>query len=85
MVTRVEIRCINKRDRTNHYERILNIGGKNQDGKPWKMPESEAIRDIKNGTYTFYVNQGGKEVDVIIAKSQFDHVAGQADSHHPGR
>lgn len=32
MPTRHEILCINKSDRSNPHERILNIGGRNDDG-----------------------------------------------------
>jgi len=73
MADRIAIRCINKSDRTNPYERILSIGGVNPDGNRWKMSQADAIVRIKTGKYTFYVNRGGSAVDVIIAKSQFGH------------
>jgi hypothetical protein len=73
MVNRIEIHCVNKSNRTSHYERILSIGGINPDGKHWKMSEADAIGGIKNGSYTFYVNRGGSSVDVIIAMSQYGH------------
>jgi hypothetical protein len=73
MAARIQIRCINKSDRTNPYERILFIGGVNPDGKSWKMSETDAIAYIKNGKYSFYVSRGGTTVDVIIAKSQHGH------------
>jgi len=69
----IEIRFIKKSDRTNHYERILSIGGINPDGKRWEMSETDAISNIKNGKFAFYISRGGNTVDVIIAKSQFDH------------
>lgn len=73
MATSLEIRCINKSNRTNHYERIINIGGVSPAGQRWKMSEADAIVGIRNGTYAFYVNQGGNQVKVVIAKSQFGH------------
>ena len=73
MATRVRVSCINKSDRSNHYERIKNIGGVNNDGRRWKLSETEAIANIKNGKYTFYVHEGGRTVDVIIAKSKYGH------------
>jgi hypothetical protein len=66
MTIKVEIKCINKSDRKNPYERITHIGGLNPDGAHWKMTETLAIEKIENGTYNFYVSQGGKTVDVII-------------------
>lgn len=69
MAQRKRIQCINKTDRTNHYERIRNVGGVNADGKPWKISEDQAIAYIKNNTYSYYVHVGNETVDVIIAKS----------------
>jgi hypothetical protein len=85
MAIRIEIRCINKSNRTNHYERISFIGGVNADGTHWKMSESAAIAAIKIGTYTFYVNRGGTSVDVIIAKSVYgnEYLKTVADGEQP--
>lgn len=85
MAQRVRVGCINKSDRTAHYERIRNIGGVNPDGTRWKMPESDAIQHIKNGTYSFYVDRGGHIVDVIIAKSQHgrEYLKTTADGEQP--
>jgi hypothetical protein len=62
-MARLQVKCITKRG--NHYdphERIQAIGG---DG--WKKSEDEAIRDIENGTNSFYVSVSGRTVDVIVA------------------
>jgi hypothetical protein len=56
----VQIQCINKSDRSSAHERIHNIGGRNPDGTNWKMSEDKAIAHIENGTYSFYVNVGGR-------------------------
>lgn len=69
MATSHEIKCINKSDRTNIHERILNVGGTNPDGTIWKISETEAINGIEAGTWTFYVSNGVSKVNVIIAKS----------------
>ncbi len=73
MTARIQIQCINKSDRDNPYERIINIGGLNADRTRWKLSQQDAISYIENGTYSFCVNQYGKEVDVIIAESMFGH------------
>lgn len=64
-----EIRCINKSDRTNIHERIVNIGGVKTDGNRWKISEKEAISAIEANKWQFYVGQGVNKVDVIIAES----------------
>lgn len=69
MADSYEIRCINKSDRFNTHERILNIGGLNSDGTRWKITEDSAIAGIESGKWLFYVNINGYKVDVIIVKS----------------
>ena len=65
MATAHRVTCINKSDRKNPHERILNIGGAG-----WKLTEQEAIASIFNGTYTFYVDVRGLRVGVVVAKSR---------------
>jgi hypothetical protein len=67
MAQNIQISCINKSDRYNPHERILNVGGVNADGSRWKLSEDKAIAYIKDGTYRFYVSRGGQSVWVIIA------------------
>ena len=57
-----QVKCINKTDRTNRYERISHIGGE------WgKIIESEAITQIENGTFDYYVQVGLSKAKVIIS------------------
>jgi hypothetical protein len=63
MATRYRVQCINKSSRTNHYERIQNIGGL------WgKKSEDAAIREIENGASEFYVDEGGRTTTVVVAQ-----------------
>lgn len=64
-----EIRCINKSDRTNIHERIMNIGGINGDKGRWKISQSEAILAIESDKWNFYVGQESNRVNVVIAIS----------------
>lgn len=69
MATSHEIKCINKQERGNIHERIINIGGINNDFSRWKMSQEKAIKGIEDKTWEFYVGQGIKKVKVIIAIS----------------
>ena len=73
MVTRVEIRCVNKSDHVNPHERILNIGRVSAGGTHWKLSQTEAIHYIVKDTYLYYVNQGGNQVNVVIATTQYGY------------
>jgi hypothetical protein len=71
MAIRAQIKCINKTNRFDPHDRIHSIGGVNSDGGRWKMSQKDAIRDIENGTYTFFVSAGGRTADVIVATSRY--------------
>lgn len=62
MVTRLEITCINKTNRTNPHERIQTVGGNG-----FRYSVADAIKRIENGTNTFWTRGGGKVADVIVA------------------
>jgi hypothetical protein len=62
----VQIQCINKPDRANHYERIQNIGGVGSNGR-WKISEDDGIAYIKSGTYTFYTMVNSARAKVYVA------------------
>jgi Protein of unknown function (DUF3892) len=68
MADRVEVRCVNKTDRTSAHERIHNIGGINPNGGRWKLGETAAIAGIERGQWSFYVERpAGHKVDVVVA------------------
>lgn len=71
MSSRHQVTCINKDDRYNPYERITHIGGINADKTRWKLSQANAIYEIENGVYEFYVNKLGHNVEVIVAKSRY--------------
>lgn len=85
MAGRFQVMCINKSDRYNAHERILNIGGVDGDGKRWKITQARAIELIESGEFSFYVNQDGRVVDVIVAVSQYGHkyIKTTADGEQP--
>ncbi len=69
MLNEIEIKCINKTDRSSAHDRIKSIGGVNPDGSPWKLTVAEAIAAVAAGKWQFYVKQAGLKVWVIIAVS----------------
>lgn len=85
MASRHEILCINKSDRTNPHERILNIGGRNEDGTAWKVPQPDAIEGIETGKWEFYVRRGGYIVNVVVAVSRYGnkYLKTQPDGEQP--
>ena len=69
MTTHVRIQCINKSDRQDAHERILNVGGVNDSGSRRKLSETDAIAGIEMGDWDFYVHVGRNTGNVIIAES----------------
>lgn len=85
MTQEVEIKCINKTDRTDPHERISHVGGVNPDGTRWKLSEDAAITGIEKGTYKFWTQGGGKSVWVVIANSAAGrkYLKTESDGIHP--
>lgn len=85
MASRHEVLCINKTDRPNPHERIKSIGGKNADGKAWKLSQDEAIRAIQQQTHSFYVRRGGSTANVVVTKSRYGnlYLKTEADGESP--
>ena len=60
-----QITCVNKDDRQNPYERIINVGGVG-----WKKAQPAVIREIEAGQQ-YYVHVGGHSVWVVVGVSRF--------------
>lgn len=84
MAVNVEIKCINKTNRTDPHERIQNVGGVNPDGGMWKLSVPEAITGIESGKWKFYTVGGGKSVWVVVAvHNGHKYLKTEADGVHP--
>jgi uncharacterized protein DUF3892 len=82
----IEVRCINKSDRTNPHERIRSIGGTNADGTRWKLTQPEAVEGIQSGKWSFYVERpSGDRVAVVVARSAYGnlYIKTEADGDQP--
>lgn len=67
MATLLQVGCINKTHRSEPHERIRAIGGV-ADGSRWKLREEQAIQEIRNGRYAFFVERPvGVRIAVIVA------------------
>jgi hypothetical protein len=83
MTDTFQVKCINKSDRLNPYERIRNIGGFDN-GKAWKISEETAIQGIESGKWRFYVSVGTHSVWVIVAvHNGRKYLRTQADGYSP--
>ena len=85
MAQQVQIGCINKSDRPNPHERILQVGGVNPDGTRWKLSQEQAIAGIEDGRWQFYVSVNGQTVWVIVAVSRYGnkYLKTTADGEQP--
>jgi Protein of unknown function (DUF3892) len=81
MATRLAIRCINKDPRNDPYKSITHVGG---GPGSWKQTQAQTIAEIEAGTFQYYVDAGGKEVDVIVAKHNgHKYIKTRADGIEP--
>lgn len=62
-----EIKCINRSNRENPYDKVEVIGGLNINGTRWRIPQSRAIEGIESGKWHFYININGNRLNIIIS------------------
>lgn len=85
MAARCHIKCVQKTDRYNPWERITHVGGENADGTSWLLTQPDAITGIESGKWSFFVRARGHEVNVIVRTSRFGnkYLTTEADGEQP--
>jgi hypothetical protein len=79
---RARISCVNKTNRADPHDRIHSVGGYTD--KPWKISQTEAVRLIESGEWSFYTDEGGRTAEVIVATHNGNkYLKTQADGLHP--
>ena len=65
----IQIRCVNKLNRSNPHERITHIGGI-ENGQRWRVTQEQGIvtteAAARRGEYAFFVERGGSRSNVIV-------------------
>lgn len=83
MANRID--CIEKSDRKDPTTAISHVGGLNADGSRWRISQQDAIHRIKTGQNHFYVQNGTKTANVVVAVSRFgnEYIKTVADDYEP--
>jgi hypothetical protein len=82
----IQIKCINKSDRDNPWERIIYIGGTNSDGTRWRITQERAIKGIESGEWKFYVARPQDDsvwVEVAVSRFGNKYIKTTADGDLP--
>jgi hypothetical protein len=68
MVTRLEVSCIRKNDRSSPHEQIIQIGVDQGYDRYWYASAAEAIQKIEDGSLELYVDARAerREWDVLV-------------------
>ena len=63
---RLEILSAAKTNCEEAYARIACLGGREADGRPWRLANDDAIRALESGARSLFVRWHGQEHDVVI-------------------
>jgi len=73
-----QVKCINKKEHHNPYERITHIGG------DWgKISSDQAIQDIKADPHSYYVSVGNSVWVVVATKNGREYLKTANDGENP--
>ena len=61
------IRCVNKGYGRLPHERILNVGGINEDGSRWKQSQKQTIKEIEDGAWEYHSQLTWRRERIVVA------------------
>jgi hypothetical protein len=64
------IRCVKKGHGRFPHERILNVGGVNEDGSHWRQSQQQTVREIEDGTWEYYSQFVWRRDRIVVATYQ---------------
>lgn len=82
----IQIKCINKVDRDNPWERITHVGGTNANGTRWRLTLAAAIEGVESGKWRFWVavpNADSVWVEVAVSRFGHKYLKTEADGETP--
>ena len=70
----LKIECIRSKTSTAIHERITHLGGRFEDGTPWRFTQTEAIRAVHENVHSFFVAVDGHGwVELMIRQGDMGH------------
>ncbi|MBX9464596.1 MAG: DUF3892 domain-containing protein [Aquamicrobium sp.] len=84
MANSAQIKCINKDDRYDPYERITHVGG--YVNSQWKLTLADAIGKIERGEWTFFVERPPEDrvwVEIAVSRYGNKYLKTDADGDEP--
>jgi hypothetical protein len=61
------IRCVNKGYGRLPHERILNVGGINEDGSRWKQSQQQTVKEIEDGAWEYHSQLTWRRERIVVA------------------
>ncbi len=65
----IRVDCVVRTDRVSPHHRIRAIGGRGQNGEPWRLSEEAAIAAIEGDRASFYIERPkGHRIDLVVGQ-----------------
>jgi hypothetical protein len=84
--SRVRITSVIRTPSDDPWDRIRTLGGTGPGGTRWQLAESDAIAQIEDGSFEFYLGEDDNMVDLIVAThSGHKYLKTELDDAHPSK